>query len=100
MGRKGGGGARGGRGGHSPERFGFGALVGVLMFVPAGVLVYRGNLSIDDALLRFGLAWTAAVVGVGVVASALQGSPASRPRPAGARPAEPADPSPDEAPAS
>lgn len=96
MGRRGGG---GGRGGPSPERFGFGALVGVLMFVPAGLLVYRGNLSVDDALLRFGLAWTVAVVGVGVVASVLGGSSRARPRPLPARPAEPAAP-PDEAPAS
>lgn len=96
MGRKGGG---GGRRGHSPERFGVGALVGVLMFVPAGLLVHRGNLSIDEALMRFGLAWTAAVVGVGIVASVLNGSPGTRPRPVPARPAEPAAPS-DEAPAS
>ncbi|QKE82656.1 hypothetical protein [Arthrobacter sp. NEB 688] len=61
---------------HSPERFGLGALFGVGMFVPAAMLVQAGNLSIDQAVLRFGLAWLAAVVGVGIVASTLHNPPA------------------------
>ncbi|MBM6401444.1 hypothetical protein [Phycicoccus sonneratiae] len=94
--------SRGGRrAAHSPERFGFGALFGVLMFAPAALLVYRGNLSVDEALLRFGLAWTAAVAGVGVVVSVLRGSPPVRraAAPPGASagaepPAEPSDAAP------
>ncbi|QIM21910.1 hypothetical protein G7075_13560 [Phycicoccus sp. HDW14] len=83
--------SRGRRVAHSPERFGFGALFGVLMFVPAGLLVYRGNLSVEDAVLRFGLAWTVAVMGVGVVASVLHGSPGGPVRPRAAAPARPAE---------
>lgn len=68
--------------GTSPERFGFGALLGVLMFAPAAVLVWRGDLSVDAAIVRLGLAWTVAVVGVGVVVSVLSGpAPSAARRP-------------------
>ncbi|MGG5259679.1 hypothetical protein [Phycicoccus avicenniae] len=87
MGRRGGGGGKG-KGGTSPERFGFGAMLGVLMFAPAAVLVWHGNLSVNDAIVRFGLAWTVAVVGVGVVVSALS-APAPRPAPTAAEPTPP-----------
>ncbi len=55
----------------SPERFGAGALLAVLMFAPAALLVWRGNLSVDDAVLRFGVAWVVAVCGVGLVSATL-----------------------------
>lgn len=77
---------------HSPERFAFGALFGVALFVPAGMLVYAGNLSIDQAVYRFGLAWLVAVVGVGIVASTLHNpvvrTPAAAPVPVAAPLAE------------
>ncbi len=63
----------------SPERFGIGALLAVLMFAPAGLLVWRGNLSVDDAVLRFGLAWLVAVCAVGVVSATLAAAPPPAP---------------------
>ncbi|HMM96128.1 hypothetical protein [Phycicoccus sp.] len=75
-------------------RFGVGALLGVLLFVPAGWLVSQGQLSAGDAVVRFGLAWVVAVVAVAVLGSVLVPSPPVRPVPvpsAGA-PVEPAAP--------
>jgi hypothetical protein len=54
-----------------PGRFRSGVLLGAMLFAPAAVLVLRGNLSINEALVRFGCAWVFAVVGTALVLSSL-----------------------------
>lgn len=75
-------------------RFGVGALLGVLLFVPAGWLVSQGQLSAGDAVVRFGLAWVVAILAVAVLGSALEPSPPMRraPVPSAGTPAEPVAP--------
>jgi hypothetical protein len=57
------------------------------MFAPAVVLVLHGNLSVNDALLRFGCALLAAAAGTALLAYALPGQdrvdePTALPEPA------------------
>lgn len=52
-------------------RFGLSAVLGVLLFTPAALLVSRGDLSVDTALVRFGSAWAFAVLATALIASTM-----------------------------
>jgi hypothetical protein len=67
-------------------------LLAGLLFAPAVWLVWHGNLSVNDAMLRFGCALLAAGVGIALFLSALPGQPTSAEAPSGAPPATPATP--------
>lgn len=53
-----------------PSRFTSSVLLGGMLFAPAAFLVFRGNLSIHEALLRFGCALLFAMLGTALVLSA------------------------------
>ncbi|GAA2735651.1 hypothetical protein GCM10009867_18430 [Pedococcus aerophilus] len=48
-------------------RFKSSVLLGAMLFAPAAFLVMRGNLSVNEALIRFGCALLFAMVGTAVV---------------------------------
>ena len=50
-----------------PSRFKPSVLLGAMLFAPAAMLVLRGNLSVNEALVRFGCALLFAAVGTAVV---------------------------------
>ncbi len=50
-----------------PSRYKSSVLLGAMLFAPAAMLVLRGNLSINEALVRFGCALLFAAVGTAVV---------------------------------
>ncbi|WP_345500933.1 hypothetical protein [Pedococcus ginsenosidimutans] len=68
-------------------RFRLSVLLGAALFAPAAFLVLRGNLSVTDALLRFGCALVVAAAGTALVLATV-------PREAVAETAEPATASP------
>ncbi len=57
------------------QAFGPTVLLGAFLFVPAALLVFHGNLSVYDALLRFGCALAVASIGTAVIRSALPPRP-------------------------
>lgn len=53
------------------SRFRLSVLLGAALFAPAAFLVLRGNLSVTDALLRFGCALAVAAAGTALVLATL-----------------------------
>ncbi|KQU65289.1 hypothetical protein [Phycicoccus sp. Root101] len=53
------------------SRFKSSVLLGAMLFAPAAFLVLRGNLSVNEALVRFGCALAFAMIGTAVVISSL-----------------------------
>ncbi|MEO5981810.1 MAG: hypothetical protein ABIQ13_05790 [Pedococcus sp.] len=56
------------------SRYKSSVLLGAMLFAPAAMLVLRGNLSINEALVRFGCALLFAAVGTALVLSSMPGS--------------------------
>lgn len=50
-----------------PSRYKPSVLLGAMLFAPAAMLVLRGNLSVNEALVRFGCALLFAAVGTAVL---------------------------------
>jgi hypothetical protein len=60
-------------------RFRLSVLLGAALFAPAAFLVLRGNLSVLDALLRFGCALLVGAAGTGLVLATVPGDGAIEP---------------------
>ncbi|WP_406833108.1 hypothetical protein ABEG17_09815 [Pedococcus sp. KACC 23699] len=54
-----------------PSRYRSSVLLGAMLFAPAAFLVLHGNLSVNQALVRFGCALLFAMVGTAVVLSSM-----------------------------
>ena len=57
--------------GPAPSRFRSSVLLAAMLFAPAAFLVLRGNLSVNEGLVRFGCALLFAMVGTAVVISTM-----------------------------
>lgn len=53
------------------SRFRSSVLIAAMLFAPAAFLVLRGNLSVNEALVRFGCALLFAMVGTAIVVSSM-----------------------------